>query len=95
MKGLSHHEQSIIFHQWVLTIASTYDKLNRVKGKVATFIFFALEVMIVAEAFSFECPECKNRNYRSNKNKKNTPNKVELKKYCKHCRKHTLHKETK
>jgi len=29
------------------------------------------------------------------KNKKNTPEKLELKKYCSHCRTHTVHKETK
>ena len=41
------------------------------------------------------CTECKNRNYTTWKNKKNTPDRVELKKYCPHCRKHTSHKETK
>ena len=29
------------------------------------------------------------------KEKKNTPDRLELKKYCKFCRKHTVHKETK
>ncbi len=29
------------------------------------------------------------------KNKKNTTDKVQLKKYCRSCRRHTLHKETK
>jgi large subunit ribosomal protein L33 len=42
-----------------------------------------------------QCTECKNKNYSTMKNKKNTPDKLQLKKYCKHCRKHTLHKETK
>jgi large subunit ribosomal protein L33 len=41
------------------------------------------------------CQECKRRNYSSMKNKKNTPDKLELNKYCPHCRKHTPHKETK
>ena len=41
------------------------------------------------------CTECKSRNYRTNKNKKNDPDRIELKKYCKLCKKHTLHKETK
>ena len=27
--------------------------------------------------------------------KKNTPDRIELKKYCRFCKKHTLHKETK
>ena len=41
------------------------------------------------------CTECKQRNYVSKKNKKNDPDRMETKKYCKFCRKHTLHKETK
>ena len=28
------------------------------------------------------------------KNKQNNPDRLEMKKYCKWCRKHTLHKET-
>ena len=41
------------------------------------------------------CTECKNRNYTSEKNKKNDAEKLELKKFCASCRKHTPHKETK
>lgn len=41
------------------------------------------------------CEECKRRNYATVKNKKNDPNRLELRKYCNFCRKHTLHKETK
>lgn len=43
----------------------------------------------------FQCTECKNRNYSSTKNKKNTTEKIEIKKFCRNCRKHTMHKETK
>ena len=32
---------------------------------------------------------------RTNKNKKNDPDRIEMKKYCKFCKKHTLHRETK
>lgn len=42
-----------------------------------------------------ECTECKNRNYTTEKNKKNDPDRLELKKYCKFCRRHTVHRETK
>ena len=42
-----------------------------------------------------ECKECKNRNYSTTKNKKNTAEKINLKKYCKYDRRHTLHKEVK
>ncbi|MEJ2471511.1 MAG: 50S ribosomal protein L33 [Desulfuromonadales bacterium] len=41
------------------------------------------------------CTECKQRNYTTTKNKKNTPDKLEFRKYCRFCRKHTVHKETK
>lgn len=41
------------------------------------------------------CSECKQRNYITTKDKKNNPERLQLKKYCKFCHKHTLHKETK
>lgn len=41
------------------------------------------------------CTECKQRNYITKKNKKNDPDRIEMSKYCKFCRKHTPHKETK
>ena len=42
-----------------------------------------------------ECSECKRVNYFSRKNKKILKERMQLKKFCKHCRKHTPHKETK
>ncbi len=42
-----------------------------------------------------ECSECHRITYRTFKNKKTLKNKLELKKFCKWCKKHTLHKETK
>lgn len=41
------------------------------------------------------CQECKQRNYNTMKNKKNNADRIEMNKYCKFCKKHTLHKETK
>ena len=41
------------------------------------------------------CTECKQRNYDTQKNKKNDPDRLEMKKFCRFCRKHTLHKESK
>ncbi|MGK7345222.1 MAG: 50S ribosomal protein L33 [Candidatus Nitrospinota bacterium M3_3B_026] len=43
----------------------------------------------------FQCAECKRKNYTSTKNKKNTPDRLEFRKYCRFCGKHTAHKETK
>ncbi len=47
------------------------------------------------EIITLECTECKRRNYSTKKNKKLTPGRLELKKYCRFCRKHTPHRETK
>ena len=43
----------------------------------------------------FECSVCKRANYFSRKNKKILKNRLENSKFCKYCRKHTTHKETK
>ena len=53
------------------------------------------EVPIMRVKITLACTECKNRNYVSKKNKKNNPDRLEMKKHCRHCNKHTLHKETK
>ena len=47
------------------------------------------------DIITLACPDCKRRNYSSMKNKKNDPDRLELRKYCPFCRKHTPHKETK
>jgi len=47
------------------------------------------------EIITLACSECKNRNYNTTKNKKTMSDKLELKKFCPTCRKHTNHKETK
>ena len=39
--------------------------------------------------------ECKQRNYNTTKDKKTHPDRMETKKYCRFCKTHTLHKETK
>ncbi len=44
---------------------------------------------------TFVCTECKQRNYDTKKNKKNDPDRLEMNKFCRFCRKHTLHKESK
>ena len=43
---------------------------------------------------AFKCGVCNSQNYISQKNRTNTEGKLEIKKYCKRCRKHTPHKET-
>ncbi|HTX98990.1 MAG TPA: 50S ribosomal protein L33 [Bacteroidota bacterium] len=46
------------------------------------------------DIITLECTDCKNRNYTTTKNKKKQTGRVEYKKYCRHCCKHTVHKET-
>ncbi|MEE8462600.1 MAG: 50S ribosomal protein L33 [Acidobacteriota bacterium] len=47
------------------------------------------------ENITFQCAECDRRNNTSTKNKRNVTDRLELKKYCKWCRHHTLHRELK
>jgi large subunit ribosomal protein L33 len=42
-----------------------------------------------------QCTKCKRVNYFSKKNKKKLQEKLEMKKYCKHCQEHIVHKEMK
>lgn len=50
---------------------------------------------IKTEHIHLQCTECKRKNYITTKNKQNVQEKLELKKYCPHDRKHTIHKELK
>ncbi|NOY44774.1 50S ribosomal protein L33 [Deferrisoma camini] len=47
------------------------------------------------DAVILACTECKQRNYHTDKNKKKTTGKLEKKKYCRFCNRHTVHRETK
>jgi len=45
------------------------------------------------ENITLECRECREQNYRTSKQKKPESKRLELKKYCPRCRKHTTHQE--
>jgi large subunit ribosomal protein L33 len=47
------------------------------------------------EIITMACGDCKRRNYSTTKNRRKSSERLELNKYCRHCRKHTAHKETK
>ena len=47
------------------------------------------------EIITLQCVDCKNRNYSTTKNKKKGSERLELKKFCRACRRHTAHKEVK
>ena len=49
----------------------------------------------VREIIQLQCGECKRRNYSTTKNKKKTTERLEMKKFCRFCHHHTLHKEVK
>jgi large subunit ribosomal protein L33 len=44
---------------------------------------------------NMECTECRRRNYTTTKNKAKHSERIEIAKYCRHCRRHTKHKEIK
>ena len=53
------------------------------------------EVEVVRVRITLACTECKQRNYNMTKDKKTHPDRMETKKYCRFCKRHTVHKETK
>ena len=48
----------------------------------------------VRPKITMACQECKHRNYITRKNRRNDPDRMELKKFCPNCRRHTAHRET-
>jgi large subunit ribosomal protein L33 len=49
---------------------------------------------MVREIITLACTECRRRNYTTTKNRQKHPDRFEIRKYCRFCRKHTLHRET-
>ena len=47
------------------------------------------------DKITLACKEVQQRNEEKKKNKKKEPDRLEMKKYCKFCKKRTTHKETK
>lgn len=58
-------------------------------------IQFKMEVEVVRVKITLACTECKQRNYNLTKDKRVHTERMETKKYCRFCKAHTLHKETK
>ncbi len=46
------------------------------------------------DIITLACTECKRRNYTTTKNKRKTTERLEMKKFCRWCRTHTRHRET-
>lgn len=49
----------------------------------------------MGEKIILTCSECLSRNYSTYKNKQTHAKRMEIRKFCKKCGKHTVHKETK
>jgi large subunit ribosomal protein L33 len=47
------------------------------------------------DIITLQCNDCKERNYSMTKNKKKNTERLETKKFCRRCRHHTMHRETK
>ncbi len=47
------------------------------------------------DIITLQCNDCKERNYSMTKNKKKNTERLETKKFCRRCRNHTVHRETK
>jgi large subunit ribosomal protein L33 len=47
------------------------------------------------EIITLACGDCKRRNYSTTKNRRKSSERLELSKFCRSCRKHTAHKESK
>ena len=85
---------------YILTAILVYVRILKIKDAKSVFFGFSslirtMEVEIVRTKITLACTECKQRNYNTTKDKKNHPDRMEIKKYCKFCRTHTVHKETK
>lgn len=78
-----------------MTPKKAYDNIKYCMDRIPVEYGIVWEVATMRIAITLACTECKNRNYNTTKNKKNVPDRIELKKYCKFCKTHTAHKETK
>ena len=47
------------------------------------------------DIITLACTGCQRRNYSTTKNKRTHPDRMELQKYCRGCKKHVPHRETK
>jgi len=60
---------------------------------IITKLKFNYNIMPQENLLRLKCSVCKRPNYYTSKNKKKVERKLEFKKFCKWCRKSTVHKE--
>ena len=78
---MSQNEDILLIRRDIILPQGKAEKMG-IKGKNDKMVVLA-------------CEDCKERNYTTTKNKKTNKERMELKKYCPTCKKHTVHKETK
>ncbi len=61
---------------------------------IASSSHYVFGALAMRDIITLECTDCKHRNYTTTKNKKKQTGRVEYKKFCRNCNKHTTHKET-
>ena len=69
--------------------------VKRERRKQSLFLMKKRKEISMRTKITLACTECKNRNYNLTKDKKTHPDRMETKKYCRFCKRHTMHKETK
>ena len=75
--------------------AFRYDSRARSGASACSGLYTEEEMATgVRVAITLACTECKRRNYQTQKSKRNSPDRVEFKKYCRWCGRHTPHRET-
>ncbi len=72
-----------------LTLVFSYARVERVCMSIK------MGGTAVAHKVVLACTICQSRNYTSEKNKEAQVKRIEIKKFCKYCNRHTLHRETK
>ena len=70
------------------------DRLSLGAGCLKQGVGMASKANAKRVAVTLECTVCKRRNYITQKNKVNDRERIEMKKYCRWERSHTVHKET-
>ena len=73
----------------VVCAAPALDTITQLQITTITNEFMPREII------QLQCADCKDKNYSTKKNRKTTPDRLEMKKFCRKCRKHTAHKEVK
>ena len=93
-KAVAHVAQSVEHVLGKDEVTGSIPVVSSQNFLIAELIALSLRRKKVRDNITLECTECKRRNYTTTKNKRNQQGRVEYKKFCRFCNKHTPHKET-